>query len=205
MKYEVKKEFLAMVKKAYAEAMFAGTSGNLSIYDREEESMLITPSSLAYETMTEDDLMTISLDGEIKEGKHEPSSEWRMHAEIYKQKPEVGAVVHTHSPFATAFGVNRENVPVILVEMIPFLGGDVKVADFALPGTNEVGENCVKALEDRFVCTMANHGVLAVGKDLDQAYIRAVYVEDAAKICTYARMNGKPVVLDLEWIKAMRG
>lgn len=205
MKYEVKRELLAMVKKAYAEGMFAGTSGNLSIYDREEDSMLITPSSLPYETMTEDDLMTVSLDGVIKEGKHEPSSEWRMHAEIYKQKPEVKAVVHTHSPFATAFGVNRENVPVILVEMIPFLGGDVRVAEFARPGTNTVGENCVKALEGRYVCTMANHGVLAIGKDLEQAYLRAVYVEDAAKICSYARMNGKPVILDQSIIDMMRG
>lgn len=205
MRYEIKKEFLAMVKKAYSEALFAGTSGNLSIYDREEDSILITPSSLPYETMTEEDLMLIDLEGRIKEGKHKPSSEWRMHAEIYREKPEVNAVVHTHSPFATSFGVIREEIPVILIEMVPFLGGNVRVAGFAVPGTNAVGKNCVEALKDRYVCTMANHGVVAVGKDPEQAYIRAVYAEDAAKIYTYAKINGQPVVLEQTYIDRMRG
>ncbi|MEG1742169.1 MAG: class II aldolase/adducin family protein [Acetivibrio sp.] len=126
-----KKELIEMVHRSYGEGLFAGTSGNLSAYDRETETMLITPGSVSYETI---------------EGNHKPSSEWRMHAVIYKEKEEVCSVIHTHSPYATSFAVNGEKIPVILVEMVPFLGGDVFVADFALPGTEEVGKAAIDAL-----------------------------------------------------------
>ncbi|MEG2350229.1 MAG: class II aldolase/adducin family protein, partial [Hungatella sp.] len=179
---ERRRELMEMTYRSYKEGLFAGTSGNLSIYDRETETMLITPSSVSYETMNEADMVLMKLDGEIIEGIHKPSSEWRMHAVAYREKEEVCAVIHTHSPYATSFAVNGEGIPVILVEMVPFLGGDVRVADFALPGTDAVGEAAMKALAERNACLMANHGVLAVGHTLEQAHIRAIYVEDAAKI-----------------------
>lgn len=205
MNYEIKRNLLDVVKRAYSSSLFAGTSGNLSVYDKEKNRILITPGSFSYEAMTEEDLVTINLNGEVKEGKHKPSSEWRMHAEIYRQKPEVHAIIHTHSPFATAFAVNHTPIPVILIEMIPFLGGEVQVADFAIPGTIDVGRHCIKVLKERYACLMANHGVLAIGEDLEEAYLRAVYVEDSAKICTYARMNGEPVILEQKYIDAMKG
>lgn len=203
MNAKTRQELLAMSQKAYREALFAGTSGNLSIYDRKNGCMLITPSSIAYEEMTAEDLMIVTLDGEIKEGKHQPSSEWRMHAAIYKNKPEVNAVIHTHSPYATSFAVNQMAIPVILIEMVPFLGGDVQVAEFAVPGTAEVGINCIEKIQERYACLMANHGVLAVGKDLNQAYIRAVYVEDAAKIYSHALSNGKVKRIEQKYIDQM--
>ena len=104
--------------------------------------------------------------------------------------PNVLSVVHTHSPYATAFAVCQKAVPVILIEMVPFLGGEVPVADFAIPGTDDVGTNAVRVLKDRNACLMANHGVLAIGKNLAQAHVRAIYVEDAAKICGIANSMG---------------
>lgn len=193
-----------MAKRSYEEALFAGTSGNLSYYDRETGEMYITPSSVPYETMTADELVRMTLDGQILEGEKKPSSEWRMHAEVYRQKPEVSAVIHTHSPYATSFAVNHQKLPVILIEMVPFLGGDVDVADFAIPGTVEVGIEAVKKLQDRHACLMANHGVLAVGKDLEQAHIRAVYVEDAAKIYSLALSNGDVKVIDSQHVNYMK-
>lgn len=205
MNLETKRKLLAKSQQAYREALFAGTSGNLSIYDREEGRMLITPSSIPYEGMMAEDLMVVSLDGKIIEGKHKPSSEWRMHAEIYKNMPQVNAVIHTHSPYATSFAVNQMSIPVILIEMVPFLGGDVQVAEFAVPGTAEVGFNCIKKIQERYACLMANHGVLTIGTDLDQAYIRAVYVEDAAKIYSHALNNGEVKLIEQKYIDQMLG
>lgn len=198
-----KAELLNYTKQSYDEALFAGTSGNLSTYDANSGIMLITPSSVTYATMTIDDIMALTLDGAILEGPHRPSSEWRMHSEIYKSMPDVGAIMHTHSPYATSFAVSNETIPVILIEMIPFLGGDIQVADFALPGTAEVGIEAIKKLEYRNACLLANHGTVAVGANLSQAHIRAVYVEDAAKIYSLAKGNGNVVVITDEYVQIM--
>lgn len=135
------------------------------------------------------------LDGTIVEGKLNPSSEWRMHAAVYEGMSDVRAVFHTHSPYATAFAVNHQTIPAVLIEAYAFLGGSVRCAEYATPGTKEVGLNALPALEGRKGCTLANHGVLAVGDDLAQAYIHAEYVEDVAKIYTLAKSVGTPVEL----------
>lgn len=201
---ETKKILLNMTHRSYEEALFAGTSGNLSVYDREKETMIITPSSIPYETMKEEDLVLMKLSGEIIEGRHRPSSEWRMHAAVYKEREDVGAVVHTHSPYATSFAVNREPIPIILIEMIPFLGGDMLVADFAMPGTEDVGREALKVLKGRNACLMSNHGVLAVGENLEQAHIRAIYAEDAAKIYSLAKSNGQVKEVPEEFVEIMK-
>lgn len=201
---EMKETVCVWAKQSYAERLFAGTSGNLSVYDRESGVMVITPTSVAYETITPEDMVAMKLDGEIVEGHYRPSSEWRMHAAVYAAKPEVAALIHTHSPYATAFAVNHKNIPVILIEMVPFLGGDVPLAAFAVPGTPEVGDEAVKVLTDRTGCLLANHGVLTVGRDLEQAHLRAVYVEDAAKICSIAMGNGAIHTISDEQIAAMK-
>ncbi len=202
---DIKAAVVDMTKRSYDEQLFAGTSGNLSVYDAEAGYMYITPSSYPYEQMTSDDIMVITLDGDIIEGVHKPSSEWRMHAAVYLGMPEVKALIHTHSPYATSFAVNRAPIPVILIEMVPFLGGDVPVAEFAIPGTDAVGENAVAALKERTACLMANHGVLTIGENLEQAHIRAIYVEDAAKILSMAKSNGEPVyVIDDKDVEFMR-
>lgn len=201
---EMKQEVLFFSQKAYAQRLFAGTSGNLSVYDREQGVMAITPSSAPYETMQRDDIIVMKLDGTILEGTLRPSSEWRMHAAIYAEKPQVGAVVHTHSPYATSFAVSGMPIGLILIEMIPFLGGDIAVADFALPGTPEVGTEALKVLTERNACLLKNHGVLAIGETLAQAHIRAVYVEDAAKICHFAKLNGKVTLVPPKMAQLMR-
>lgn len=200
---EMKQEVCDYSRQSYNEKLFAGTSGNLSLFDG--ETMVITPTCVAYETMTPDDLVVMRLDGTVLEGKYKPSSEWRMHAAVYEAKPEVRAIVHSHSPYATAFAVNNKNIPTILIEMVPFLGGDVPLAKFAVPGTKEVGLEALKVLNERTACLLANHGVLAVGDTLEKAHIRAIYVEDAAKICSIAMSNGEIVTISEEHISAMLG
>lgn len=194
----IQSQLVQTAQRAYREKMFAATSGNLSVFDRESGKIYITPGSFPYEKMTPEDIMAIDLDGNILEGNHSPSSEWRMHVAIYRADKRVNAIVHTHSPYATAFAINHMRIPAVLYEMVFFLGGDIPVAEGAIPGTPEVGENCVPVLKERNGCLMANHGALAVGDTLDRAYTRAVYIEDAAKAYSVALTHGKTYEIGAE-------
>ena len=207
IKQSLKEAVCSETLSCWREKLFAGTSGNLSCYEREDDLIYITPGSFPYDLMKPEDIMVIRPDGTIADGPHRPSSEWRLHAEIYRSMKDVSAVVHTHSPYATALAVSHTAIPVILIEMVPFLGGDVPVAEFALPGTEAVGRNAVEAMmkDGRNACLMANHGVCAVGGSLAQAHIRATYTEDAAKIYCHALSSGLPAVLIREEdIQAMK-
>jgi L-ribulose-5-phosphate 4-epimerase len=185
---------VAVSKQSFEDKLFAGTSGNLSIFDREQDALYITPTSHPYSLLQPDDIVVLDCNGDVISGIHRPSSEWRMHMEVYKALPHVNAIVHTHSPYATSFAVNNRTIPVVLIEMVAYLGGSIPLADFALPGTKEVGLEAVKAMGDeKTCCLLANHGALAVGSNLWQAYTRAVYVEDAAHIYSLAIANNMPV------------
>ncbi|MCD7966257.1 MAG: class II aldolase/adducin family protein [Clostridiaceae bacterium] len=192
---EWKREVVAAAKKAYKQKLMAGTSGNMSIYCPEERLILITPSGYDYEIMEEKDIVVIDLAGNVVEGIHKPSSEWRMHAEIYKEVPEVRALVHTHSPYATSFAVVHQEIPLVLIEMALFLKGSVEVSPFAAQGSAEVGKNAVPILKRKTACLMANHGALAAGGSISEAYMNSVYLEDAARIYHMACCVGRPVVI----------
>ena len=191
----LKRSVLETAKKAYREKLMAGTSGNMSMYYREKGWMVITPSSYDYEIMEEKDIVVTDLEGQVVEGCHMPSAEWRMHAEIYKHLSHVKAVVHTHSPYATSFAVNHQEIPVVLIEMIPFLKGKLEVSPYAAQGSAQVGLNAVPILERKNACLMANHGVVAVGETMEAAYVNSVYVEDTARIYHMALQSGNPVVI----------
>ncbi len=190
--------------KSYIEGLVAGTSGNVSEFNHETGVMAITPSNMDYRIMKPEDVVLMKLNGEIVEGELKPSSEWKMHAKVYNQLDYVNAIMHTHSPFATSFAVVHETIPLILVEMLPFLGGDIPLAEFALPGSSELGVEAIKVLKNRNSCLMANHGVLVVGKNLDQAYIRAVYVEDAATIYHHARQIATPQLIPEDAVEVLK-
>ena len=199
-----KKLLLDYTKKAYSEKLFTGTSGNLSIYDRKENCIYITPSSTSYETMTVDDIVIINPDGDILEGDRAPSSEWRLHVAIYKQRKEVTSVVHTHSPYATAFAVADMQIPIILIEMVPFIGDSIQVAKFAIPGDEEVGQEAVKAMKGRKGCLLQNHGAVAAGENIESAYNTAVYIEDSAKIYYLSSTVGNAKVISDEQVEKFK-
>ena len=190
---DLRRLLVETARQAYAEGLFSGTSGNLSV--RTETGMLITPTSVRYETLSPEDIVDMRLDGTVLEGRYAPSSEWRMHAVLYDRFPAIGAIVHTHSPYAAAFAAAGRPIPESLIEMRFFLGGDVPCAAYAAPGTREVGLRCAEVLDGRGGCLMQNHGALAVGKDLDEAFLRAEYIEDAAKITLLSIQLGGPVLL----------
>ena len=191
---ELKQEIVDKSLQAFRAGLFAGTSGNLSTFIPEENIMLITPTSVRYETMKAAQVVEMRLDGTVlSDGK--PSSEWHLHAEMYKARPDVRAVFHTHSPYGTAFAVNHMAIPAVLIEAHFFLGGEIPCAEYATPGTQEVGIGAAKTIGSKGGVLLANHGVVAVGKDLNEAYLRAEYIEDTAKIYAFARQIGTPVEL----------
>ncbi len=195
---EIRNEIVNYSRQMYDEHLVSATSGNISIrLPDNKNAFAITPSSENYARMTPDRIVIMTVDGEIlscpEDGK--PSSEWKMHAALYKNKSEVNAIVHTHSPYATAFAVNRETIPMILIEMKPWLGGEIPLAEYAPTGSAELGVNVARDIGSKGGCLLANHGVVAVASNLDLAYVRASYVEDAAKIYHMAKTVGTPYVI----------
>jgi len=192
----LRSEMVRVCRDAYAEGLFAGTSGNLSLRLGATDEMLITPTGLRYDVMMSDDIVHMRLDGTVLEGARAPSSEWRMHAVLYEKLDNVFSVFHTHSPYATACAANRKNIPFFLIEMGPFLGGSITCARFENPGTRELGLSAVEILSGGSnACLLASHGVVAVGRSLAESFIRAEYVEDAARIYNLALQTGEPVII----------
>ncbi|MBX9908875.1 MAG: class II aldolase/adducin family protein [Beijerinckiaceae bacterium] len=172
-------------------------SGNVSA--RLGDRLLITPSGLPYALTTPDDLIHLSLDGAVWSGKGKPSSEWPFHTEIYKARPDAQAIVHTHSPRATALASTRRGIPAFHY-MIALCGGaDVRCAEYATFGSPELAANAVKGLEGRKAVLLANHGVIALGGSLAGAHQIAAEVENlAGQYLDILAAGLEPVVLDAE-------
>jgi L-fuculose-phosphate aldolase len=187
-----------------ASGLNQGTSGNVSV--RFGDSMLITPSATPYETMTAEMIAAMPLGGrgEKSSGPLKPSSEWRFHRDILSSRPEVGAVVHTHSAHATALSMTRQAIPPCHYMIGVFGGTDVRVADYATFGTAELSRSALEALQGRTACLLANHGQIALGRDLDQALWRAVELEALARQYILALQAGGPVLLTEAEIAAAR-
>lgn len=195
-----REQVLIASKKMYSQKLVAGTSGNISARRKGEngDTFFIKPSGKSYDDMIVGDIVEIDIEGNPVIKGQIPSSEWQLHIEIYKSYPEINAIVHSHSPFATGFAVNLQAIPVILIEMTPFLGGSVRVVPFAPAGSVALAKAIVPYLANRKACLLANHGVVAVGKTMEKAYEAAEYTEDAAKIYYYAKTSGTPYILRSE-------
>lgn len=170
-----------------------GTSGNISA--RVDDGFLITPSGIPYEEMEPDQVVLMDMEGGYY-GEFLPSSEWRMHYDIFRNRPDAGAVVHTHAVFATAISCLRQGIPAFHY-MIGVGGGtDIRCADYATFGTQALSDRMLKALDGRTACLLANHGMMCLGRDLKKAMWLAVEVETLAKQYWYAARMGEPVILD---------
>ena len=192
----VKEMIVEAGRKMYNTGLVAGTSGNISMRNPDkEDSFFITPSSMAYDQIQEHDIVEINSKGEPYIKGLRPSSEWQMHISVYERFKKYNAIVHTHSTFATSFAVTHEDIPLILIEMRPYLGGDLHVAPYRPAGSKELGEVILPYLEDRNSCLLANHGTISCGETLEDAFMAAEYVEDAAKIYYYAKTSGTPVII----------
>jgi len=172
-----------------------GTSGNVSA--RFGDHMLITPTALPYNRMKPADLCRMPVAGEYGrwEGPLKPSSEWRFHLDIMRARPEVGAIVHCHSTYATALSICHRPIPAVHYMIAAAGGPTVRVAEYATYGTKELSDNALKALEGRTCCLLGNHGQIATGPTLDRALWLAVELETLAKEYVLTMLIGGPHIL----------
>ena len=179
-----------------------GTGGNLSVFDREQGLVAITPSGIDFFETTEDDIVIIDLDGKTVEGHRTPSSEWEMHLMPYRNRTDIDAVIHAHTTYATVFAVLRQDLPASHY-MIAVAGKDVRCAPYATYGSHELAVNADKYMKDRRAVILANHGILAGAQDLLNAFNIIEGVEYCAQIHYMASCIGKPVVLPDEELALM--
>ena len=173
------------------------SAGNVSRRaDAEGRYIAITPTSIPYESMKEDEIVIVETTsrGTI-ESNRAPSYEVAMHLAVYRARTDVGAVVHTHAPFVTTLSVLRMPLPPVIDEMMVAFGGTVDVADYAFTGTDDLGDNVARALGDRSAAILSNHGNVCVGRDLEQALHVATVMEACARVYVQALQIGKPHVL----------
>jgi len=180
-------------------------SGNISLRSEEnsKNGYLITPSGKKYETLKPEDIVFMGLNEgeENKDTTNKPSSEWRFHRDIYLQKNDAQAIVHAHSPHATAVSSHGKSIPAFHY-MIALAGGeDIKCADYATFGTEELSNNVIEALENRSACLMCNHGQVAFGKNLEQAFELAQELENICHQYTIALKLGEPKILSIDEMK----
>jgi L-fuculose-phosphate aldolase len=171
-------EIIAVTLALDAAGMVPNKSGNVSV--RTADGCLITPAGTAYRDLQPADLVALTLDEAPSADARRPSSEWRMHAAIYRARPDVQAIVHTHSPHATALACAGRGIPPFHY-MIALAGGDIRCMPYATFGTAELAQSAVRGLVGRRACLLANHGVMAVGTTLARAHAVAIEVENLAR------------------------
>jgi L-fuculose-phosphate aldolase len=177
-----------------------GYSGNVSA-KAGPGAYLITPSGVRKAEVKPEDLLLVDGEGRVVEGAGKPSVELPLHLAIYRARPDVNVVVHAHPIYATVLSVLRLDLEPVVEELALYVGGGVRVADYAPSGTEKLAENVLKALGDRNAAILANHGVLACGGDVDEALNVLECVERAAQIYLLARLAGKPTKLPKEVVE----
>lgn len=184
-----------------AKGLNQGTSGNISL--RTGDAVLITPTSIPYEEMKPEQIVKMHLTGAYGayEGPTKPSAEWRFHMDILSSRSDVGAVVHTHSTYATAFSMLRQDIPACHYMIAVFGGPSVRCSEYAIFGSDELSAYVIAALENRTACLLGSHGMLACGKTLKEAMWRAVELETLAHQYHLALQIGKPVIMTDEHVQ----
>lgn len=189
-------------KKLVTSGLTKGTGGNLSIFNREERLMAISPSGIDYFEIRPEDVVVLNLKGEIIEGEKEPSSELDMHKIFYENRDDIDAIIHTHTIYATTISCLNWDLPAVHY-MIALAGPNVRCAEYATYGTRKLAENAFEAMKDRKAVLLANHGLLAGAKDLANAFNITEEIEYCAELYYRCKSVGEPVILSPEEMELM--
>ena len=179
MEQKLREMLVEYGKKLVQSGLVQGTWGNISVRI-DDTYMLTTPSGIDYIRLKADDMVKVQIDDMSYEGINKPTSEKELHAAIYKQRPDIGAIIHTHSKYSSVFAAANKDMPV-LEEYADSLGNIVKLAEYALPGTKNLANNTVLALGIGVCAIMANHGMVACGEDMEKAFENCVKTEENGK------------------------
>jgi L-fuculose-phosphate aldolase len=196
-----KKIVLEAAQRMSEKGFVVGTAGNVSMRVKTpagRELMLITPTSRYYDTISVDDIVVVDLEGERVEGELTPSVETMLHIGVYKTRKKVNAVIHCHPIFSSAIAVAGLEIPPIVDDQVTYLGGGIKVAEYALSGSEDMAKNALAALGPRNAVLLANHGALCAGKDMRDAFTNCEMLEKTARIYICVLSIGKLTALPAE-------
>jgi len=188
---ESEKEIIGAINDLLKQGLLYGRGGNMSVRGP-NGTFVITPSQKDYSQLTVDDFVTLDMEGNIVKGEKNPSVEVPLHLEIYKRRPDVQSVFHTHSTYASVLAVTHSALPVLIDELTVRLGGEVEVCKYAMTGTEDLAKNVADSLGNKNAVLMANHGCVTVGKSVGEAFENAVLLENAAKVYVLSKIFGTP-------------
>ena len=192
---EIRGKVIEMSLKMLKDGLTNGTAGNISIFNRRENLVAISPTGIPYDTLKEEDISVVDLQGNLLEGK-KPSSELEMHLIFYRNRKDINAVIHGHTKYATTISCLQRTLPAIDY-MIAVTGDkEVRCAKYASYGTEELAKNCFETMKNSRACLLANHGITTVGENIDIAYSVLAQVEYISNLYILASSIGEPVVLD---------
>jgi L-fuculose-phosphate aldolase len=194
-------ELIATALAMGANGLNRSTAGNVSV--RTGDGFHITPTGMPYTALVAEDIPLMALDG-THQGRRKPSSEWRFHRDLYASRPEVGAVLHAHSPFAVSLACLRCDIPPFHYMIARFGGETIRCADYAIFGSQELSTAALQAMAGRSACLLANHGLLVAGRDLAEVLALAVELEELCEQYWRACQLGQPVLLTPEEMRAVR-
>ncbi|WP_434360108.1 L-fuculose-phosphate aldolase [Parasalinivibrio latis] len=204
MMFEKQRELIVKYcNKMVSTGLTRGTGGNISIYSREDKLVIISPSGIDYETMTAEDVVVIDLDGNVVEGDNRPSSEYALHTVFYKNRDDINSVVHAHPIYSSTLATLGMEIPSAYYLNAVCGGPNVRCANYALNGTEELANNVFEAMEERYVVLMANHGLVAGAKDIANAFNKAEEIELSAEIYYKAKLLGTPNIISNEGVQEM--
>jgi L-fuculose-phosphate aldolase len=199
---ELKSAVLETARAMNTERLNRGAAGNVSV--RSGDGFLITPTGMAYDACAPEDVVFMALDGTPR-GRRKPSSEWRFHRDIYAARPEAGAIVHAHAPFAVSLACMGCTIPPFNYMVARFGGSDVPCADYATFGTQELSDAVLRALDGRCACLMAHHGMVVFGRDLPEALSLAVELEALCEQFWRVLQIGEPRLLPADEMTRVLG
>ena len=195
MRMQVEREAVVEYgRNLLASSLTTGTGGNVSVLNKESGVIAISPSAMDYTTIKPEDVVLVSLDGQVVDGSRKPSTETPLHLAHYRIRPDIGAVVHTHPPYATTVGCLHWEIPAMHY-LVGFSGKKVPLAKYATYGTEELARLTAEAIGPHNAVLMANHGLLTVGKDLASAFTVSEIVELMARVYLQAKQAGEPQLL----------
>ena len=189
---KLKKELVRLHLELPRHNLVVWTSGNVSARDPSTGFVVIKPSGIRYEDLTPESMVVVDLDGKVVEGRNKPSSDTFAHVYVYRHRPDVNGVVHTHSTFATAWAAAGRPIPPVLTAICDEFGGPIPVGAYAKIGGDEIGQEIIRSIGSSPAILMKNHGVFTVGRTPEAAVKAAVMVEDVARTVFYAMQLGQP-------------
>ena len=189
----LRQDLIVAARRLVSSGLTRNTSGNIS--HRVGDGFLVTPTGMPYETLEPDDIVFVDGDA-AAHGRRLPSSEWRMHFDLFSARPEINVALHAHAPFCTSIACLGRGIPAFHYMIAMFGGADIRCAGYATFGTEELSCHAVAALDGRNGCLLANHGMITLGRSFDDAFKLGIELETLAEMYWRALQIGEPLILD---------